>query len=147
MRGQAYKNRFNVLERDGFTCQYCGARAPAVVLHVDHVVPVSRGGVNDASNLTTACSACNVGKAGASLRAAEDPTPPIGRLFGALATYASRHGLNNYQQYEALGIFLSLVESDVPMDVVESFAKVAPPFSRGDFHASAFAIADEHGVA
>lgn len=57
------KLRFQILERDGFTCQYCGASAPDVVLHVDHIHAVSAGGTNKKSNLTTACQACNLGKA------------------------------------------------------------------------------------
>ncbi|MCC6756031.1 MAG: HNH endonuclease [Solirubrobacterales bacterium] len=59
--------RFEVFRRDGFTCQYCGRRAPNVVLHVDHVVAVVAGGSNDLDNLLTACSTCNVGKGGRSL--------------------------------------------------------------------------------
>jgi len=54
--------RFAVFRRDGFTCQYCGRRAPNVVLHVDHVLPVVAGGTNDLTNLRTACSVCNLGK-------------------------------------------------------------------------------------
>lgn len=54
--------RYAVLRRDQFTCQYCGARAPEVRLHVDHVLPVCRGGGNDPANLKTACAACNLGK-------------------------------------------------------------------------------------
>jgi hypothetical protein len=54
--------RFRVLERDGFTCRYCGRGAPDVVLHVDHVYPRSRGGKNDMANLVTACRDCNLGK-------------------------------------------------------------------------------------
>jgi hypothetical protein len=54
--------RFEVFRRDSFTCQYCGRRAPMVILHVDHIVPVVAGGTNDLGNLKTACSVCNVGK-------------------------------------------------------------------------------------
>lgn len=54
--------RWVVFQRDNFTCQYCGRSAPDVVLHVDHVIPVSRGGGDDLDNLRTACSACNIGK-------------------------------------------------------------------------------------
>ncbi len=54
--------RFKVLERDGFTCRYCGAHGEGVVLHVDHVHPKSRGGVNAVENLVTACFDCNMGK-------------------------------------------------------------------------------------
>lgn len=56
------KLRFEVFKRDAFTCQYCGAKAPDVVLHADHVVPVSKGGGSDPLNLVTACAACNQGK-------------------------------------------------------------------------------------
>jgi 5-methylcytosine-specific restriction endonuclease McrA len=56
------KTRFQVLNRDGFTCQYCGRRPPVVKLHVDHVVPVSKGGKNHISNLVTSCQDCNLGK-------------------------------------------------------------------------------------
>lgn len=51
--------RFRVLERDGFKCTYCGSDQR---LEVDHIVPRSRGGSNDDSNLTTACWRCNSGK-------------------------------------------------------------------------------------
>lgn len=56
------KLRFEVFKRDGFTCQYCGKKAPDVVLHVDHVAPVAKGGKNDILNLITSCSDCNLGK-------------------------------------------------------------------------------------
>ena len=54
--------RFEVFKRDRFTCQYCGAKAPEVVLHCDHIDPVANGGTNDIMNLITACAACNGGK-------------------------------------------------------------------------------------
>lgn len=56
------KARFEVLKRDKFSCQYCGAKAPDALLHVDHVVPVVEGGGNDMLNLVSACAACNGGK-------------------------------------------------------------------------------------
>lgn len=60
--------RFKVLARDSFTCQTCGA-SPAkrdnVELHVDHVVPWSKGGLTEESNLQTKCSNCNLGKSNA----------------------------------------------------------------------------------
>ena len=54
--------RFEVFKRDSFTCQYCGKSAPDVVLEVDHIIPVSKGGDNDISNLITSCFECNRGK-------------------------------------------------------------------------------------
>lgn len=48
--------RFKVLRRDGFTCQYCGRRAPDVALHVDHRIPWSEVRAHDIANLVTATS-------------------------------------------------------------------------------------------
>lgn len=36
------RTRFRILERDNFTCQYCGNKAPDVILHVDHKIPFSK---------------------------------------------------------------------------------------------------------
>ena len=54
--------RFEVFARDIFTCQYCGRRTPDVILEVDHIHPVSRGGDDDPINLITSCFDCNRGK-------------------------------------------------------------------------------------
>lgn len=54
--------RFEVFKRDSFTCQYCGKSAPDVILEVDHIMPVSKGGTNEIMNLVTACRDCNRGK-------------------------------------------------------------------------------------
>lgn len=54
--------RFEVFKRDLFTCQYCGAKSPDVLLHVDHVHPVAEGGDNSFTNLVTSCVDCNAGK-------------------------------------------------------------------------------------
>ena len=62
--------RFEVLQRDGFRCTYCGRRSPEVVLHIDHVHPWSKGGPTTLDNLRTACADCNLGK-GARLLTAE----------------------------------------------------------------------------
>ena len=56
------KLRFEVFKRDKFTCQYCGAKAPDAVLHVDHIRPVADGGSSDILNLVAACEGCNAGK-------------------------------------------------------------------------------------
>lgn len=53
--------------RDEYTCQYCGRHRSELrgrqFLTRDHVLPVSRGGVNDWENVVTCCSACNNRKA------------------------------------------------------------------------------------
>lgn len=72
--------RFTILTRDGFRCRYCGATGGAVVLHVDHVVPVSRGGTNDEKNLVTSCRDCNLGKAASRIEPLK-PQPPMCRFM------------------------------------------------------------------
>lgn len=54
--------RFEVFKRDAFTCQYCGAHPPDVLLEIDHIVPVADGGGNEEGNLVTSCVDCNRGK-------------------------------------------------------------------------------------
>jgi len=56
------KLRFEIFKRDSFKCQYCGKEAPNVILEVDHITPVSKGGKNDILNLITCCFDCNRGK-------------------------------------------------------------------------------------
>jgi len=54
--------RFEVLKRDSFKCQYCGRSAPEVLLQVDHMEPVAKGGSDEVVNLITSCFDCNSGK-------------------------------------------------------------------------------------
>lgn len=55
--------RYDVMHRDGFRCQICGAtQKDGVKLHVDHIFPVSKGGKTEMSNLRTLCERCNMGK-------------------------------------------------------------------------------------
>ena len=48
--------------RDNYTCGYCGSTEEP--LHVDHMMPLLKGGTNDPGNLVTACRECNCGKSG-----------------------------------------------------------------------------------
>jgi 5-methylcytosine-specific restriction endonuclease McrA len=54
--------RARVLFRDGYACQLgypgCTGRAE----HVDHIVPVIRGGSDDPENLRASCAACNLAR-------------------------------------------------------------------------------------
>ena len=54
--------RFEIFKRDKFTCQYCGAHPPDVILEIDHIEAVANGGTNDIDNLVTSCEPCNRGK-------------------------------------------------------------------------------------
>jgi hypothetical protein len=57
--------RFNILQRDRYKCVICG-RSPAtklsIELHVDHILPFSKGGQTRDDNLRTLCNECNIGK-------------------------------------------------------------------------------------
>ena len=57
--------RTRVLVRDCSTCRLCGTsplKDPATTLHVDHIVPWSKGGRTVPANLQTLCARCNLGK-------------------------------------------------------------------------------------
>ncbi len=57
--------RYQVLKRDNFKCCACGAspaKEPSVELHIDHIIPWSKGGKTEINNLQTLCSKCNLGK-------------------------------------------------------------------------------------
>jgi len=62
-RNPSWRLRAQVLMRDGATCRLCGANPQTGSrLHVDHVVPWSRGGETVLENLQILCEACNIGK-------------------------------------------------------------------------------------
>lgn len=52
--------RQNVLMRDNYTCQICGATVKdGAKLEIDHIIPYSKGGTNDENNLQVLCQQCN----------------------------------------------------------------------------------------
>ena len=51
--------RKNILLRDGGVCQYCGVEFRFEELTIDHVIPLSRGGRDQWSNVVAACKDCN----------------------------------------------------------------------------------------
>jgi len=74
------KMRFEVFKRDKFTCQYCGRKAPDVILEVDHIKPVAEGGKNTILNLITSCRDCNRGKGKVRLEENEEVVKQQDRL-------------------------------------------------------------------
>ncbi len=57
-------NRRNIYARDRNCCQYCGKKFSTSELSLDHVLPRSRGGHTDWSNVVCCCVKCNVRKGG-----------------------------------------------------------------------------------
>lgn len=58
-------SRYKIIQRDGFSCAYCGASpcdGSGTKLAVDHIVPAVSGGESRAYNLITACMSCNASK-------------------------------------------------------------------------------------
>jgi hypothetical protein len=75
-RAISKESRAFVLDRNGFTCQMCGAVAGEphpydttrkTRLHLGHIIDKSIGGTDDPSNLRAICSVCNEGASNATL--------------------------------------------------------------------------------
>ena len=94
-----------VLERDNWTCWYCGrymgewfkARIHLTLIHIEHQIPSSRGGTDDPSNLVTACRACNSRKCG---RTVEEYRvyAQTGRFYGELTRADLEKNLKDWAQ-------------------------------------------------
>jgi len=74
-------SRENIYARDKYRCQYCGEHLPARELTCDHVLPRSRGGTTEWTNVVTCCATCNREKGGktpeeAGLSLLKDPGRP-----------------------------------------------------------------------
>lgn len=61
-RGHVGLSKYRLFARDRHICAYCGARCPEADLTVEHIVPISRGGRHDWTNVVTACRSCNTRK-------------------------------------------------------------------------------------
>lgn len=55
-------DRYRILKRDNFRCVACGAKAGDIELQIDHIVPISKGGLTTDDNLQALCVTCNIGK-------------------------------------------------------------------------------------
>lgn len=134
--------RFEVFKRDSFTCQYCGRKAPEVVLEVDHIEPVSMGGTDEILNLITSCWHCNSGKGN---RALSDDSV-VARQHAQLAELQERR--------EQLDMMLRWrdANTDLAAQEVEAFcaqwAKLVPGWTVNDGgRASIRKRITQHGLA
>lgn len=55
---------WEILARDNWTCCSCGhsVKEHGITLHVDHILPRSKGGTDNRENLQALCMKCNIGK-------------------------------------------------------------------------------------
>lgn len=51
--------RARIIRRDGKLCVYCGKEVRGRQLHIDHKMPIARGGTDDPDNLCVSCANCN----------------------------------------------------------------------------------------
>ena len=79
--------RRNIYRHYGYRCCYCGKHFPSSELNLEHVVPRSRGGGTDWSNIVTACIPCNLRKAN------RLPSEARMRLVVPISRPKLRHGL------------------------------------------------------
>lgn len=79
-RGISKETRSFVLDRNGFTCQMCGAAAGEphpydafrkTRLHIGHIIDKSMGGTDEPYNLRAICSVCNEGASNLTLNRPE----------------------------------------------------------------------------
>lgn len=56
-------SKLNIFLRDQYSCQYCGVQLTTKTATLDHIVPRSKGGTNDWTNIVTCCKECNCKKA------------------------------------------------------------------------------------
>jgi len=93
--------RYEIFNRDKYTCQYCAEKSRHLTL--DHVIPRYRGGEHTWENVVSACADCNRKKAGktpreANMKLIRQPLPPTGNpLFVVPYHYLSRR--DEWQKY------------------------------------------------
>jgi 5-methylcytosine-specific restriction endonuclease McrA len=100
-RPQRKMTRFEIFQRDHFTCQYCGKQTSQLTL--DHVIPRYRDGEHRWENVVSACIPCNRRKAGrtpreAGMKLLHTPAPPRGDRFFYIP-YRYRQSQSQWQKY------------------------------------------------
>jgi hypothetical protein len=119
------RTKFEVRKRDGFKCRYCGATPMARLLHVDHVVPVSKGGTNEMENLVTACVDCNLGKAGV-------PLSDVRKGLGMSPAEAKEHA-KQVREYLAAQRELADAKNEVAEEVAHAWEARIGKMTQGMF--------------
>ena len=99
-RHQRKLTRFEVFNRDQYTCQYCGQQTKELTL--DHVIPRQRAGKHTWDNVVSACIPCNRRKGGhtpeeVGMRLLHQPRSPRNDGFYVPYDYLNNH--SEWQRY------------------------------------------------
>lgn len=122
--------RFEIFKRDNFTCQYCGAQPPDVVLVIDHVVPVAGGGDNDPLNLITSCETCNQGKS-------DKPLSNVApRPDADLEWLQMQQEIAELRRYQEARIERDDLLLDISIALAENFVQTANTYANTDIIAA-----------
>ncbi|UCH85801.1 MAG: HNH endonuclease [Candidatus Latescibacterota bacterium] len=96
-------SRENIYTRDKYRCQYCGEKLDARDLTCDHVVPRSKGGQTEWTNIVTCCRPCNRKKGGlspeeAGIRLIKRPSRPSW-LVGFQSRFSTHDPPASWREY------------------------------------------------
>lgn len=113
--------RLAIYLRDGFVCLQCGDdlhHATPSEITLDHRVPRSRGGSNEASNLYTCCRSCNSARGARRARPVDDTVARRARI--------RRHTCRALRRYLVLAAALSADDRVVTLEEVQALARGYP---------------------
>lgn len=86
-----------ILQRDNYTCQYCGRKTTTLTL--DHVIPRRLGGAHTWGNLVAACSPCNRRKGGNTPEKANMPLLRLPSEPSSSAEYRFSRHLDQHEEW------------------------------------------------
>lgn len=114
--------RDEVFHKFGGHCAYCGCQLKKKGFHVDHVIPVAKGGVDDIVNFFPACKHCNTIKTDYSLEAFRAYLE--GRTVKSLFIVAERFGMIQIQPPVKIQFWFEKQGYKFPFDQVEAMIKL-----------------------
>lgn len=105
-RAGSAKQRLRIFIRDKFRCQYCGKRFQPHLLTLDHILPQSRDGKDEAENLVAACKPCNSRKGNRTPEEARMPllSTPSALRYGLERALLIHHAENRVEWHDYLYI-------------------------------------------
>lgn len=139
------EQRRRILERDGFACRYCGATYQDTLKahHIDHITPVSAGGVSEDWNLVTACPRCNHKKNDSlDLQGVTQAEIVNGEVWEKLSDFLEVAEDEGARRDESVRAIRELRQkfSDSELEAAMAVAENMPSVARGDCDDPAYAV-------